>query len=53
MPQDDIVIIADDRPPLFPADLSDRSSSSSHDDLGFVGDHPMSWIHEVPDQNEW
>ncbi|XP_075870985.1 partitioning defective 3 homolog [Nelusetta ayraudi] len=52
MPQDDIVIIADDRPPLFPADLSDRSSSSSHDDLGFDGDHPMSWIHEVPDQNE-
>lgn len=53
MPQDDIVIIADDRPSLFPANFSAGSSSSSHDDLGFVGDQPPSWIHEVPDQNEW
>uniref|UniRef100_A0A3B5ASL6 Par-3 family cell polarity regulator n=1 Tax=Stegastes partitus TaxID=144197 RepID=A0A3B5ASL6_9TELE len=36
MPQDDIVMIEDDRPPLLPAHLSDQSSSSSHDDMGFV-----------------
>ncbi|XP_039983271.1 partitioning defective 3 homolog isoform X3 [Xiphias gladius] len=52
MPQDDIVMIEDDRPPLLPAHLSDQSSSSSHDDMGFVGDNPVSWIHELPGQNE-
>ncbi|XP_073344421.1 partitioning defective 3 homolog [Pagrus major] len=52
MPQDDIVMIEDDRPPLLPAHLSDQSSSSSHDDMGFVGDHPVPWIHELPSQNE-
>uniref|UniRef100_UPI0037E96FBA partitioning defective 3 homolog n=1 Tax=Semicossyphus pulcher TaxID=241346 RepID=UPI0037E96FBA len=52
MPQDDIVIIEDDRPPLLPAHLSDQSSSSSHDDLGFVGENPLPWIHELPGQNE-
>ncbi|XP_060104129.1 partitioning defective 3 homolog isoform X5 [Heteronotia binoei] len=35
MPQDDMVIIEDDRPPLLPPHLSDQSSSSSHDDVGF------------------
>ncbi|CAB1326080.1 unnamed protein product [Coregonus sp. 'balchen'] len=34
MPQDDTVIIQDDRPPVLPAQLSDQSSSSSHDDVG-------------------
>lgn len=53
MPQDDIVMIEDDRPPLLPAHLSDQSSSSSHDDMGFVGENPVSWIHELPGQNEW
>lgn len=53
MPQDDIVMIADDRPPLLPAHLSDQSSSSSHDDMGFVGGDPTPWIHELPGQNEW
>lgn len=53
MPQDDIVMIADDRPPLLPAHLSDQSSSSSHDDMGFVGGDPTAWIHELPSQNEW
>uniref|UniRef100_A0A3B4X165 Par-3 family cell polarity regulator n=1 Tax=Seriola lalandi dorsalis TaxID=1841481 RepID=A0A3B4X165_SERLL len=41
MPQDDIVMIEDDRPPLLPAHLSDQSSSSSHDDMGFVGENPV------------
>ncbi|XP_041670517.1 partitioning defective 3 homolog [Cheilinus undulatus] len=52
MPQDDIVMIEDDRPPLLPAHLSDQSSSSSHDDMGFVGENPVPWIHELPSQNE-
>ncbi|KAM7390781.1 hypothetical protein PAMA_008799 [Pampus argenteus] len=52
MPQDDIVMIEDDRPPLLPAHLSDRSSSSSHDDMGFVGENPVPWIHELPGHNE-
>lgn len=53
MPQDDIVMIEDDRPSLLPAHLSDQSSSSSHDDMGYVGEIPMPWIHELPGQNEW
>ncbi|XP_029313893.1 partitioning defective 3 homolog [Cottoperca gobio] len=52
MPQDDIVMIADDRPPRLPADLSDQSSSSSHDDMGFVGENAGPWLHEMPSQNE-
>ncbi|XP_070708818.1 partitioning defective 3 homolog [Pempheris klunzingeri] len=52
MPQDDIVMIEDDRPPLLPAHLSDESSSSSHDDMSFVGEKPGPWIHELPGQNE-
>ncbi|XP_037135846.1 partitioning defective 3 homolog isoform X1 [Syngnathus acus] len=51
MPQDDIVLIEDDRPPLLPSHFSDQSSSSSHDDLGFVGENP--WIHELPSPNEY
>uniref|UniRef100_A0A8C4DXR8 Par-3 family cell polarity regulator n=1 Tax=Dicentrarchus labrax TaxID=13489 RepID=A0A8C4DXR8_DICLA len=46
MPQDDTVMIEDDRPPLLPAHLSDQSSSSSHDDMGFVGENPVPWIHD-------
>ncbi|XP_040921328.1 partitioning defective 3 homolog isoform X1 [Toxotes jaculatrix] len=52
MPQDDIVMIEDDRPPLLPAHLSDQSSSSSHDDMGFVGENPVPWILDVPGQDE-
>uniref|UniRef100_A0A8D0D9X3 Par-3 family cell polarity regulator n=1 Tax=Sander lucioperca TaxID=283035 RepID=A0A8D0D9X3_SANLU len=33
-------------PPLLPAHLSDQSSSSSHDDMGFVGEYPVPWIHD-------
>uniref|UniRef100_A0A672QIN8 Partitioning defective 3 homolog n=1 Tax=Sinocyclocheilus grahami TaxID=75366 RepID=A0A672QIN8_SINGR len=36
MPQDDTVIIEDDRPHVLPTQLSDQSSSSSHDDMGFA-----------------
>ncbi|XP_026217950.1 partitioning defective 3 homolog isoform X3 [Anabas testudineus] len=52
MPQDDIVMIEDDRPPLLPAHLSDQSSSSSHDDMGIVGDNQVLWKHDLPGQNE-
>ncbi|XP_033842159.2 partitioning defective 3 homolog [Periophthalmus magnuspinnatus] len=52
MPQDDIVMIEDDRPPLIPPHLSDQSSSSSHDDMGFIGESPGEWIHDIPDQGE-
>uniref|UniRef100_A0A8C0YI42 Par-3 family cell polarity regulator alpha, b n=1 Tax=Cyprinus carpio carpio TaxID=630221 RepID=A0A8C0YI42_CYPCA len=36
MPQDDMVIIEDDRPHVLPTQLSDQSSTSSHDDMGFA-----------------
>ncbi|XP_015194427.2 partitioning defective 3 homolog isoform X2 [Lepisosteus oculatus] len=52
MPQDDTVIIEDDRPPVLPAHLSDQSSSSSHDDMGFAADAPGSWAKEIQVQNE-
>uniref|UniRef100_A0A3Q2DUJ3 Par-3 family cell polarity regulator n=1 Tax=Cyprinodon variegatus TaxID=28743 RepID=A0A3Q2DUJ3_CYPVA len=47
MPQDDTVMIEDDRPPPLPAHLSDHSSSSSHDDMGFVGENPVVWVQAV------
>uniref|UniRef100_A0A672QII7 Partitioning defective 3 homolog n=1 Tax=Sinocyclocheilus grahami TaxID=75366 RepID=A0A672QII7_SINGR len=40
MPQDDTVIIEDDRPHVLPTQLSDQSSSSSHDDMGFAVETP-------------
>uniref|UniRef100_A0A8C5AEC8 Par-3 family cell polarity regulator n=1 Tax=Gadus morhua TaxID=8049 RepID=A0A8C5AEC8_GADMO len=43
MPQDDTVIIEDDRPPLFPPHLSDQSSSSSHDDMCFPAETTPPW----------
>ncbi|MED6256465.1 Partitioning defective 3 [Ataeniobius toweri] len=52
MPQDDTVIIEDDRPPLLPSNLSDQSSSSSHDDVGFTADVTPPWAKELPAQNE-
>uniref|UniRef100_A0A672QIM1 Partitioning defective 3 homolog n=1 Tax=Sinocyclocheilus grahami TaxID=75366 RepID=A0A672QIM1_SINGR len=42
MPQDDTVIIEDDRPHVLPTQLSDQSSSSSHDDMGFAVETPPS-----------
>lgn len=53
MPQDDTVMIEDDRPPVVPAHMSDQSSSSSHDDMGFAADNPGTWAQDVPNQNEW
>ncbi|XP_064188423.1 partitioning defective 3 homolog isoform X2 [Anguilla rostrata] len=52
MPQDDTVIIEDDRPPVLPARLSDQSSSSSHDDMVFPAEAPPSWAKDIPAQNE-
>ncbi|XP_076851995.1 partitioning defective 3 homolog, partial [Brachyhypopomus gauderio] len=52
MPQDDTVIIEDDRPPLLPAHLSDQSSTSSHDDMGFATEVPVSWSTDMQNQNE-
>ncbi|XP_023597714.1 partitioning defective 3 homolog isoform X8 [Trichechus manatus latirostris] len=43
MPQDDTVIIEDDRLPVLPPHLSDHSSSSSRDDVGFVTADPGAW----------
>uniref|UniRef100_A0A3P9Q1E0 Par-3 family cell polarity regulator alpha, b n=1 Tax=Poecilia reticulata TaxID=8081 RepID=A0A3P9Q1E0_POERE len=54
MPQDDTVIIEDDRPPLLPSNMSDQSSSSSHDDVGFVADVTPPWAKDSlsPDEND-
>ncbi|XP_062336352.1 partitioning defective 3 homolog [Osmerus eperlanus] len=52
MPRDDTVMIEDDRPPVLPAHMSDQSSSSSHDDMGFVGGAPLTWAPDIPDHNE-
>uniref|UniRef100_A0A1A7W7I6 Par-3 partitioning defective 3 homolog n=2 Tax=Iconisemion striatum TaxID=60296 RepID=A0A1A7W7I6_9TELE len=52
MPQDDTVIIEDDRPPLLPSNLSDQSSSSSHEDVAFAADVTPPWATELPVQNE-
>ncbi|XP_074802307.1 partitioning defective 3 homolog isoform X9 [Natator depressus] len=53
MPQDDTVIIEDDRLPVLPPHLSDQSSSSSHDDVGFgttdVGAWAKATINESTD----
>ncbi|XP_068197799.1 par-3 family cell polarity regulator alpha, b isoform X3 [Antennarius striatus] len=50
MPQDDTVIIEDDRPPLLLPHLSDQSSSSSHDDVAFPADATPPWAKEPPDR---
>uniref|UniRef100_A0AAV2L8S9 Uncharacterized protein n=1 Tax=Knipowitschia caucasica TaxID=637954 RepID=A0AAV2L8S9_KNICA len=52
MPQEDTVMIEDDWPPLIPPHLSDQSSSSSHEDLGLIGEVSGKWIHDLPDQGE-
>ncbi|XP_065587554.1 partitioning defective 3 homolog isoform X11 [Cyrtonyx montezumae] len=53
MPQDDTVIIEDDRLSVLPPHLSDQSSSSSHDDVGFgtvdVGGWAKAAINESTD----
>ncbi|KAJ8011896.1 hypothetical protein DPEC_G00063060 [Dallia pectoralis] len=52
MPQDDTVIIEDDRPPVLPPNLSDQSSSSSHDDVGFRVEVPPPWAKDIQIQSE-
>ncbi|XP_078791731.1 par-3 family cell polarity regulator alpha, b isoform X24 [Oryzias latipes] len=52
MPQDDTVIIEDDRPPLLPPHLSDHSSSSSHEDVGFAAEGMPVWAKELPAHND-
>ncbi|XP_040848522.1 partitioning defective 3 homolog isoform X14 [Ochotona curzoniae] len=43
MPHDDSVLIEDDRLPVLPPRLSDQSSSSSHDDVGFTTAEVAPW----------
>ncbi|XP_040611214.1 partitioning defective 3 homolog isoform X1 [Mesocricetus auratus] len=43
MPHDDSVMIEDDRLPVLPPHLSDQSSSSSHDDVGFIMTEAGTW----------
>ncbi|KAJ0012229.1 hypothetical protein NQD34_013204 [Periophthalmus magnuspinnatus] len=64
MPQDDTVMIEEDRPhhlPLLPPGLSDHSSSSSHDEpafcprddlpnLGYNAERVPPWAQELPSQ---
>uniref|UniRef100_A0A3B3SJ00 Par-3 family cell polarity regulator alpha, b n=1 Tax=Paramormyrops kingsleyae TaxID=1676925 RepID=A0A3B3SJ00_9TELE len=53
MPQDDTIIIEDDRPPALPApQLSDHSSSSSHDDTAFAAESPTFWTKEIHMQQD-
>ncbi|XP_018407829.1 PREDICTED: partitioning defective 3 homolog isoform X6 [Nanorana parkeri] len=51
MPQDDTVIIEDDRSPAMPSQLSDQSSSSSHDDVGCVTDSAGAWSKNVASES--
>ncbi|KAM4814573.1 partitioning defective 3 homolog isoform X15 [Urocitellus parryii] len=44
MPQDDTIIIEDDRLPMLPPHLSDQSSSSSHDEVGFTMTDAGTWV---------
>ncbi|XP_053569824.1 partitioning defective 3 homolog isoform X2 [Bombina bombina] len=51
MPQDDTVIIEDDRAPVLPPQLSDQSSSSSHDDVGCITDSAGTWSKPVASES--
>ncbi|XP_063778192.1 partitioning defective 3 homolog isoform X17 [Pseudophryne corroboree] len=51
MPQDDTVIIEDDRAPALPSQLSDQSSSSSHDDVGCITDSAGAWSKTVTSES--
>ncbi|XP_041927499.1 partitioning defective 3 homolog isoform X3 [Alosa sapidissima] len=52
MPQDDTVMIEDDRPTLFPVHLSDHSSTSSHDDMGFATETLPPWTTDLGSLDE-
>ncbi|XP_018122670.1 partitioning defective 3 homolog isoform X10 [Xenopus laevis] len=51
MPHDDTVIIEDDRTPVLPSQLSNHSSSSSHDDVGCVTDSTGAWTKTVASES--
>ncbi|XP_063159518.1 partitioning defective 3 homolog isoform X8 [Candoia aspera] len=51
MPQDDTVIIEDDRLPILPPHLSDQSSSSSHDDVGFATVDAGAWSKPIVNES--
>ncbi|XP_056375445.1 partitioning defective 3 homolog isoform X3 [Hyla sarda] len=51
MPHDDTVIIEDDRALTLPSQLSDQSSSSSHDDMGCVTDSAGAWSKTVTSES--
>ncbi|XP_069815060.1 partitioning defective 3 homolog isoform X14 [Dendropsophus ebraccatus] len=51
MPHDDTVIIEDDRALTLPSQLSDQSSSSSHDDVGCVTDSAGAWSKTVTSES--
>ncbi|XP_025028456.1 partitioning defective 3 homolog, partial [Python bivittatus] len=51
MPQDDMVIIEDDRLPILPPHLSDQSSSSSHDDVGFATVDAGAWTKPIANES--
>ncbi|XP_075683580.1 partitioning defective 3 homolog isoform X11 [Rhinoderma darwinii] len=51
MPHDDTVIIEDDRAPALPSQLSDQSSSSSHDDVGCITDSAGAWSKTVTSES--
>ncbi|XP_063308700.1 partitioning defective 3 homolog isoform X3 [Pelobates fuscus] len=51
MPQDDTVIIEEDRTITLPSQLSDHSSSSSHDDDGCITDPNTNWSKTVTSES--
>lgn len=54
MPHDDAVMIEDDRLPVLPPHLSDQSSSSSHDDVGFIMTEAGTWAKAaISDSADW
>ncbi|XP_039205460.1 partitioning defective 3 homolog isoform X5 [Crotalus tigris] len=51
MPQDDMIMIEDDRLPVLPPYLSDQSSSSSHDDIGFATMDAGAWSKPIVNES--
>ncbi|KAG9476474.1 hypothetical protein GDO78_003167 [Eleutherodactylus coqui] len=51
MPHEDTVIIEDDRTLPLPSQLSDQSSSSSHDDVGCITDSAGAWSKTVTSES--
>ncbi|XP_026565905.1 partitioning defective 3 homolog isoform X8 [Pseudonaja textilis] len=51
MPPDDMIMIEDDRLPVLPPYLSDQSSSSSHDDVGFATMDAGAWSKPIVNES--